>query len=237
MESPATSVSPGQHADGQSRKPETATFGSGASISSVRWLGKRSSPSAMSATLHVTLVTACETSTRRCHLTDSDIQANRPFPRFFDPATPERGIQNLSTIRFIDTFQNAFHHGFQAKLEKRYSAGAHVRFGLYVVEDARRWRGRREPGGADSESALPVGLAATAVDSSTTSVKQWSRTSFGRCRATICRVRSSISSGVGSRTASCPYVPGSRCRFRGRQGDLNVVEENIRPGSDRSAGV
>ena len=59
---------------------------------------------------------------------DSNIQANRPFPRFFDPATPELGVQNLSTVRYLDTYQNAFHHGLQMELKKRYSAG--ITFGV-----------------------------------------------------------------------------------------------------------
>ena len=54
---------------------------------------------------------------------DSNIQANRPFPRFYDPATPELGVQNLSTVRYLDTYQNAFHHGLQLELKKRFSSG------------------------------------------------------------------------------------------------------------------
>ncbi len=59
---------------------------------------------------------------------DSNIQANRPFPRFFDPATPELGVQNLSTVRYLDTYHNAFHHGLQMELKKRYSSG--ITFGV-----------------------------------------------------------------------------------------------------------
>ena len=59
---------------------------------------------------------------------DSNIQANRPFPRFYDPATPELGVQNLATVRYLDTYQNAFHHGLQMELKKRYSSG--ITFGV-----------------------------------------------------------------------------------------------------------
>jgi hypothetical protein len=59
---------------------------------------------------------------------DSDIQSNRPWQRLYDPATPELGVQNLATIRYLDSFANTFHHGLQMKLDKRFSQG--VAFGL-----------------------------------------------------------------------------------------------------------
>lgn len=54
---------------------------------------------------------------------DTNIQANRPFPRFFDEATPELGVQGLAVIRYLDSYGDSNHHGLQAKLEKRYSEG------------------------------------------------------------------------------------------------------------------
>lgn len=54
---------------------------------------------------------------------DTNIQPRRPFPEFFDPATPELGIQALSIIRYLDSYGETFHHGLQAKLERRFSSG------------------------------------------------------------------------------------------------------------------
>ena len=54
---------------------------------------------------------------------DSNLQANRPFPRFFDTAQPERGVQGLAVVRYLDSYGNGFHQGLQARLEKRYSVG------------------------------------------------------------------------------------------------------------------
>ncbi len=59
---------------------------------------------------------------------DSNIQANRPFPRFFDEATPELGVQGLAVIRYLDSYGSGSHHGLQMKLDKRYSSG--VSFGV-----------------------------------------------------------------------------------------------------------
>ena len=59
---------------------------------------------------------------------DSNIQANRPWPRFFDLSQPEKGVQGLAVVRYLDSYQNAFHHGLQLKLDKRYSNG--LAFGI-----------------------------------------------------------------------------------------------------------
>jgi hypothetical protein len=54
---------------------------------------------------------------------DSNAQRNRPWQRIYDPATPELGVQNLATIRYLDSFANTFHHGLQLKLDKRFTDG------------------------------------------------------------------------------------------------------------------
>ena len=54
---------------------------------------------------------------------DSDIQANRPFQRVYDLAQPEKGLQSLGVVRYLDSYVNSFHHGLQAKLDKRYANG------------------------------------------------------------------------------------------------------------------
>jgi hypothetical protein len=54
---------------------------------------------------------------------NTDVQSRRPFQQFFDPALPERGIQTVSTIRYLDSYGNSFYHGFQMKLDKRFSKG------------------------------------------------------------------------------------------------------------------
>jgi len=59
---------------------------------------------------------------------DSNSQRNRPWQRVYDPATPELGVQNLATIRYLDSFANTFHHGLQMKLDKRFTDG--LAFGL-----------------------------------------------------------------------------------------------------------
>ena len=54
---------------------------------------------------------------------DSDLQANRPFQQVYDLAQPEKDLQGLARVRYLDSFANTFHHGLQAKLDKRYSSG------------------------------------------------------------------------------------------------------------------
>jgi hypothetical protein len=50
---------------------------------------------------------------------DSNFQARRPYQNFYDDGR----IQDLGGIRLIDSYGNAFYHGLQASLEKRYSSG------------------------------------------------------------------------------------------------------------------
>jgi hypothetical protein len=54
---------------------------------------------------------------------NANAQSRRPWQSFYDPLTPERGVQGLSVVRFLDSYGNSFHHGLQVKLDKRYSNG------------------------------------------------------------------------------------------------------------------
>ncbi|MBK9168774.1 MAG: carboxypeptidase regulatory-like domain-containing protein [Bryobacterales bacterium] len=54
---------------------------------------------------------------------NTNVQARRPFPFFYDPATPQLGVQSLANIRYLDSSGNAFHHGLQTKLERRFASG------------------------------------------------------------------------------------------------------------------
>jgi len=54
---------------------------------------------------------------------NTNVQARRPFPFFYDPATPQLGVQALANIRYLEATGNSFHHGLQAKLEKRFARG------------------------------------------------------------------------------------------------------------------
>ncbi len=54
---------------------------------------------------------------------DTNIQARRPYQQFYDPALPERGVQTLSTIRYIDSFGENFYHGLQVKADRRFKSG------------------------------------------------------------------------------------------------------------------
>ncbi|MFN0168328.1 MAG: carboxypeptidase regulatory-like domain-containing protein [Bryobacteraceae bacterium] len=62
---------------------------------------------------------------------DSNVQARRPYPFIYDPATPTLGVQALSNIRYLDAFGNSFHHGLQMKLDKRFSKN--LAFGVSYV--------------------------------------------------------------------------------------------------------
>jgi len=56
------------------------------------------------------------------------LQANRPYPEFYDAATPNLGVQGTGRIRYIDSFGESFYHGLQIKIDKRFSKG--LTFGL-----------------------------------------------------------------------------------------------------------
>jgi hypothetical protein len=54
---------------------------------------------------------------------NTNFQIRRPFPRFFDPAAPERGIQDTGSIRYLDSYGNGFYQGLQVKVDRRYGRG------------------------------------------------------------------------------------------------------------------
>lgn len=76
------------------------------------------------------------------------LQSNRPYPSFFDAATPQLGVQGTGRIRYIDSFGESFYHGLQVKLDKRFSKG--LTFGLaYTYSKA---HGDGENGGQEGAS-------------------------------------------------------------------------------------
>src|SRR5262249_35733588 len=54
---------------------------------------------------------------------NTDVQSRRPFQQFFDPAVPSKGIQTVSTIRYLDSYGNSFYHALQVKADKRFAQG------------------------------------------------------------------------------------------------------------------
>src|SRR5262249_46197793 len=54
---------------------------------------------------------------------NTNFQPRRPLPRFYDPFTPQLGIQSLGAIRYLDTNGNGHYHGLQMKIEKRFAKG------------------------------------------------------------------------------------------------------------------
>jgi hypothetical protein len=58
--------------------------------------------------------------------TNTNTQIRRPYQQFYDPATPNLGVQALGNVRFIDSFGNSFYHALQVKLDKRYARGLAV---------------------------------------------------------------------------------------------------------------
>jgi len=54
---------------------------------------------------------------------NTDFQSRRPYQRFYDPALPERGVQALGNIRYLDSYGDSFYHGLQMKLDRRFSRG------------------------------------------------------------------------------------------------------------------
>jgi hypothetical protein len=75
-------------------------------------------------------------------------QANRPYPEFYDAATPNLGVQALGRIRYLDSYGESFYHGLQVKLDKRSSKG--LTFGIaYTYSKA---HGDGENGGQEGAS-------------------------------------------------------------------------------------
>ena len=84
---------------------------------------------------------------------DTDIQGNRPFQRVYDLAQPEKGVQSLGVVRYLDSYVNSFHHGLQAKLDKRYANGLAFRSRLHLQQVAWGRRSRGQRGGSIPGSA------------------------------------------------------------------------------------
>lgn len=59
---------------------------------------------------------------------NTNFQSRRPFQQFYDPATPNLGVQALGNVRYIDSYGESFYHGLQLKLDKRFSRG--LAFGI-----------------------------------------------------------------------------------------------------------
>ena len=158
---------------------------------------------------------------------NSNIQANRPFPRFFDPATPELGVQNLSTVRYLDAYQNAFHHGLQMELKKRYSAG--LTFGVAYTYS--KTHGDGEAGGNQGANIQQPRFCRTCdrgrlrFDQTQYMVANfvWDMPGGNLPGALKHIVGGWQSNGIISLRTGFPYS------LFGRQGDLNVREENPRP--------
>jgi hypothetical protein len=55
--------------------------------------------------------------------TNTDVQSRRPYQRFYDPALPQFGIQNLGNVRYIDSYGESFYQALQVKVDKRYKNG------------------------------------------------------------------------------------------------------------------
>ncbi len=76
------------------------------------------------------------------------LQSNRPYPEFYDPATPQLGVQGTGRIRYIDSFGESFYHGLQVKLDKRMAKG--LTFGLAYTYS--KSHGDGENGGQEGAS-------------------------------------------------------------------------------------
>ncbi|MCC6589933.1 MAG: TonB-dependent receptor [Bryobacterales bacterium] len=72
----------------------------------------------------------------------------RPYPTFYDPATPQLGIQSTGRIRYIDSYGEGFYHGLQLRLDKRTSKG--LTFGVAYTYS--KSHGDGEAGGQEGAS-------------------------------------------------------------------------------------
>ncbi|MEO7653420.1 MAG: TonB-dependent receptor, partial [Bryobacteraceae bacterium] len=77
---------------------------------------------------------------------DTNFGARRPYTQFYDPATPELGIQALGRIAPFDASANQHYHGLQTRIEKRYAAG----LALGVSYTYSKANGDGEDGGNES---------------------------------------------------------------------------------------
>jgi len=79
---------------------------------------------------------------------NTNIQARRAYQRFYDPALPERGIQALANVRYLDSYGDSFYHGLQMKLDRRFSKG----LALGVAYTYSKAHGDGENGGNEGAS-------------------------------------------------------------------------------------
>ncbi len=72
----------------------------------------------------------------------------RPYPQFYDPASPNLGVQSTGRIRYIDSYGEGFYHGLQVKFDKRTARG--LSFGVgYTYSKS---HGDGEAGGQEGAS-------------------------------------------------------------------------------------
>ncbi len=76
------------------------------------------------------------------------LQANRPYPEFYDAATPQLGVQAMGRIRYLDSYGESFYHGLQVKLDKRSAKG--LTFGVAYTYS--KSHGDGENGGQEGAS-------------------------------------------------------------------------------------
>jgi len=57
---------------------------------------------------------------------NTDVQSRRPYQQYYDPALPQFGVQTVSTIRYLDSYQNSFYHALQTKVDKRFASGVSI---------------------------------------------------------------------------------------------------------------
>jgi hypothetical protein len=59
---------------------------------------------------------------------DSNFQARRQYPYFYDPATPNLGIQQLGAIGEFDASSNQHYHALQTRVNRRFANGLALAF-------------------------------------------------------------------------------------------------------------
>ena len=104
---------------------------------------------------------------------------------FYDPATPQLGVQAIGNIRYIDSYGESFYHGLQAKVDKRFSRG--LAFGSsYTFSKS---HGDGENGGQEGAYRSRTRATAGFPAAATRSIRptSGSRTSSGNSRARTCR--------------------------------------------------
>ena len=158
---------------------------------------------------------------------DSNVQANRPWQRLYDPSRPALGIQSLATIRYLDSFANTFHHGLQMKLDKRFSKG--VAFGVAYTYS--KSHGDGENGGQegaqfqDPRNCLSCDRGRFRFDQRHNLVSHWVWEMPGQNLSGPLKhiIGGWQSNGIASMRTGFPF------NITNPRGDLNVADSNIRP--------